>query len=814
LFSDKKIQDIARQVQEVLNEKPDDRSTEIRNPAGTVPGANQGAGEDVTGGTGGVHEAAAGVHAGEGEPIQGKLFSRKEVDQGLLSPEGGWNELTDNGGWISEKGTFHPKFGDESHEEMSLPGSRENAVVVSPGSFGEMNFRVNSLNGKTVPLLQDAFSRLLSDDRVFLDYGKKSVEFNTPEAAREWLDAKEISGQMSSEISKGAKTTSAALVLDQLAKKYEVGNVNTSIKYEPSFILPNGQVIYLGTVWHPAAITSVPEGTKFGGTETARTQFINESGAIQVRPNMTPREGETFHVGVPKTGITHEQVDALQNMMTELGGYGNLAVETADTPELSRSNMQKPEDWQFKSANDVRPILAKLGVLPGQKVDLSPAYGETGKYLGGHERYDLGKMEAKQPELPARYKGVVTPEQVIHHEVGHGVVGEKVGFPLAKMISGQHPSALRSGAAAQTFLDLSSIPGAIQVEDGSWKFPEDSINEDIVDRFGTALLGGAAADELLHGVKIRENIVLAGDLRTFHQITDALGCTARQKEILKLSLFEKAKRLLTENDGLAKIQKHTAERPEGLDKTLLMDDAGWQRLMQDIRGESHERETEGLEPTAGTGKPGTSGAGVGGGTEPEVAGGKEEVTRGATGESRTAQIEAPRGQPVDRNTGAGNAAGTVPGANQGPGEDVTGGAGVSMKRQLSELPAPIQAAWRDYVDDVDFAFRDPDKAYQANPKFELRNIPLKNLEKAKVRPLRLTDIDTSMAGQSRTSGPVVLDADFSVIDGMHRLADAWKKGARTVQAWVRIGNDTNTAPSEEFSSKLKSLASPGPKAKT
>jgi hypothetical protein len=45
-----------------------------------VPGANQGPGEDVTRGAGGVHEAAAGVPAGEGEPIQGTLFARKDID--------------------------------------------------------------------------------------------------------------------------------------------------------------------------------------------------------------------------------------------------------------------------------------------------------------------------------------------------------------------------------------------------------------------------------------------------------------------------------------------------------------------------------------------------------------------------------------------------------------------------------------------------------------------------------------------------------------------------------------------------------------
>src|SRR5208337_3613176 len=77
---------------------------------------------------------------------------------------------------------------------------------------------------------------------------------------------------------------------------------------------------------------------------------------------------------------------------------------------------------------------------------------------------------------------------------------------------------------------------------------------------------------------------------------------------------------------------HTAERPEGLSDKYLMSDEGWQSLMQDIRGESHERAiTETPEAEARAGEPRTSRAGAGGSDSAEVARGKEEAAGGAIG---------------------------------------------------------------------------------------------------------------------------------------------------------------------------------------
>lgn len=169
------------------------------------------------------------------------------------------------------------------------------------------------------------------------------------------------------EVSKPAgETENGVLAREALANKYGSSYVDNRVTSEPSFILPNGNAIYLGQTWHPAAISSIPEGIPFTGAEDALTNFINEANTIRVRPNMGAHEGETLHITVPKNGVTPEQVDALKKAASQIR-RGNLVFETADKPAFSRNNLAHPQDWQFKTANDVDKILSDIGVHPDQK---------------------------------------------------------------------------------------------------------------------------------------------------------------------------------------------------------------------------------------------------------------------------------------------------------------------------------------------------------------------------------------------------------------------------------------------------------------
>ena len=88
----------------------------------------------------------------------------------------------------------------------------------------------------------------------------------------------------------------------------------------------------------------------------------------------------------------------------------------------------------------------------------------------------------------------------------------------------------------------------------------------------------------------------------------------------------------------------------------------------------------------------------------------------------------------------------------------------------------------DYLDDVE-----PEWASERS-QWSVREISLYELENAARRPLLLELLDITMAGESRTEGPIVLDDDLSVVDGMHRIAAAYAGGGRNakLKAFVRL----------------------------
>lgn len=90
---------------------------------------------------------------------------------------------------------------------------------------------------------------------------------------------------------------------------------------------------------------------------------------------------------------------------------------------------------------------------------------------------------------------------------------------------------------------------------------------------------------------------------------------------------------------------------------------------------------------------------------------------------------------------------------------------VSAKISMKDLSNPDDV--NDYLDDTGTIWgMDLEKVT-----FSLQEVRLLELEKAKSRPLTLFSIDRGMIGQTKSLGPILLDNDLSVIDGMHRLAD-------------------------------------------
>lgn len=110
---------------------------------------------------------------------------------------------------------------------------------------------------------------------------------------------------------------------------------------------------------------------------------------------------------------------------------------------------------------------------------------------------------------------------------------------------------------------------------------------------------------------------------------------------------------------------------------------------------------------------------------------------------------------------------------------------------ISERPEDLttgdklnREALQEYLDDAGVEW--PEGLDRAQ--FRRVDIRLEDLTQARRRPLpSLDDVDMKMVGQTRSIGePLLIDSDFSVIDGMHRVADKIWAGDRVIDAWQRI----------------------------
>lgn len=371
--------------------------------------------------------------------------------------------------------------------------------------------------------------------------------------------------------------------LQALSQKYETAPVDDRMKYMPTFIRPDGDAVYIGQQTHVGAVNSVAPEYKM---EADRTKFVNDSGAIRVRPMMDAREGETFNVIVPKGGVTPEQVQSLQKMMASLGSRGNLRIETADTPSLSRNNMERPEDWQYVGAADVPKILGKLGVMPNQRV----AFPE-GQYLGGHmpkgeDRLDLGDLSER--------RGAVTQSanEVEHHEWGHIAAAVASGLPLdnAEIWSINHPNIPR-GALAATHFDWTQIPGVKDEGNGVMSMSKDTALT-LYKQLLQNNVGGGVIEQLIHGTPMFTNAGMSGDMQQARALLKYLGFSADEANDAFRNASQTMLQKLNNPKVLSIIKDAASSREEGLPNTHLASTEKVQAVATKIREALYGPESE------------------------------------------------------------------------------------------------------------------------------------------------------------------------------------------------------------------------------
>jgi predicted GNAT family acetyltransferase len=225
-----------------------------------------------------------------------------------------------------------------------------------------------------------------------------------------------------------------------------------------------------------------------------------------------------------------------------------------------------------------------------------------------------------------RYQGTVLAD--IHHELGHIIVGDAVGIPsLDGVRSDRHPDT--SGVASMVS-DYTKF-GA----DENGDLPMENAAP-IIDKILTQLMGGGAAEEILHGIPMKRNRGIEGDINQAHNALRVLGYSANEARSKIKAAQREAKKVLTKPGVSDTIKKYSAEREEGLPDTHHMSEARVNQLLEELH-EQNKRENQGGEARTGN-APGRAGVaeGIRGEVDTGTEGGSPSGTR-----QETAQLKLP-----------------------------------------------------------------------------------------------------------------------------------------------------------------------------
>ena len=323
--------------------------------------------------------------------------------------------------------------------------------------------------------------------------------------------------------------------------------------------------------------------------------------------------------------------------------------------------------------------LARRGEMPGQTVNLSPAYGETGSYVGGHEplltnerqtalkepwsieiqNQDGTKrvekvdafsskdaLKTAQKKFPdaSEWSSVTpgertpsteysvptkkllsmpenmgdTPVKAMRHELGHALIGQNEGFTPTGMLRHTHPDLARQNARLSVAWKADDVfePGTQKVK--SEKLPG------LVKMF----MGGIAADEHLNDVPRSANPnfnrnLHGSDANKAYGFLKAYGLSHEESMEYMHKSIDAAKEHLTKPSVSAIIKENENVREPNLSKQYHY---SAERLQQ-IHAESQRRLSNGEgQPDNGT----ANGRGNSIGEE-NVARGKGEGARGTAG---------------------------------------------------------------------------------------------------------------------------------------------------------------------------------------
>lgn len=181
-------------------------------------------------------------------------------------------------------------------------------------------------------------------------------------------------------------------------------------------------------------------------------------------------------------------------------------------------------------------------------------------------------------EIPFDRLSGIAPQGAIHHEAGHAVVGDLLGLKPFEIRSHLHPDNVDLGAAGSTHFDQQEFVNA------RGRVFKEKIKPIYVTVFLPEIMAGGVAEELLDGVPIATNKGMMQDRREAEYFLGFdMGYSAADAKKLLKNAAQKAKELLQHPPTLDIMRAYTAEREDGLDRTLHMSCDRLQQMLREIR---------------------------------------------------------------------------------------------------------------------------------------------------------------------------------------------------------------------------------------
>lgn len=309
-----------------------------------------------------------------------------------------------------------------------------------------------------------------------------------------------------------------------------------------------------------------------GPTGAVTPKEISPSEPLPKYPGKKGAIGPEIPAVVPKSATPESAQEAVESAGGVYRGKNSHGLVEVTLPRTMTDKLEGMPD-KFKDFVSV--------TLPEDKVTpdaVKEAMNRKFQEMGGKAEVVpevVGKttpnLLERRPEN-ARIQGDVRSD--IHHEMGHAIVGNEYGVKTADGIySDRHPTSLENKNVAATKMDWGDLPSLMEPE----KFAPH------LERVLTTLMGGGAAEEVLHGLPMEENMGMSGDDVNAQIILAALGYSGEEASSILDAAKDRAREILKRPGVADKMRDYSAEREEGLADTHHMSQGRLEQLLKEIK---------------------------------------------------------------------------------------------------------------------------------------------------------------------------------------------------------------------------------------